>query len=59
MLGTIFKNINNFFVNFFEFLQFRKNSNALLNNDIESCCVLLNDTEGCGALKDDTTTFSE
>jgi hypothetical protein len=57
MLVNILKNINNFFVNFFEFLHFRKK--PLLNNDIESCCVLLDDTEGCDVLKDSTTTFSE
>jgi len=48
MLGNIFKNINKLFVNFFEFLSFRKT--PILNNDVESCCVLLND---------DTTTLSE
>ena len=57
MLVTIFKNINNFIVNLLEFLQFRKK--PLLNNDVESCCVLLNETDGCGVLKDSTTTFSE
>ena len=49
MLVNIFKNINDFFVNFFEFLSFRT-KNPILNNDIESCCILLND---------DTTTSSE
>jgi len=48
MLGNIFKNINKLFVNFLEFLSFRKK--PILNNDVESCCVLLND---------DTTTLSE
>lgn len=57
MLVTIFKNINNFIVNFFEFLSFRKNSNPVLNNDIESC-VLLNGSESCGVI-DYTNTFSE
>ena len=49
MLGNIFKNINKLFVNFFEFLSFRKKT-PILNNDVESCCILLND---------DTTTLSE
>ena len=49
MLVNIFKNINDFFVNFFEFLSFRT-KNPILNNDIVSCCILLND---------DTTTSSE
>jgi hypothetical protein len=59
MLDNIFKNINNFFVFFFEFLSFRRKNNMILNNDIESCCVLLNGTESCGILNDDTTTLSE
>lgn len=58
MLVNIFKNINNFFVNFFDFLSFRTKK-PLLNNDIESCCVLLNSTESCGVLNDDTNTYSE
>lgn len=41
MLVDIFKNINGFFINFFHFLSFRKNQE--LNNDVESCCILLND----------------
>ena len=56
MFNNIFKNINNFLVNFFDFLSFRKK--PVLNNDIESC-VLLNSNEGCGVLNDGTTTFSE
>jgi hypothetical protein len=59
MLGNIFININKFFVNFFEFLSFRKKNNVILNNDVESCCVLLNGHESCGILNDDTTTLSE
>ncbi len=47
MLNNIFKNINHFFISFFDFLSFRKK--PVLNNDVESC-VLLND---------DTNTFSE
>ena len=50
MLVNIFKNINIFFVNFFDFLSFRKNNNPVLNNDVESCCILLND---------DTNTLTE
>jgi len=47
MLDNIFKNINKFFVNFFDFLTFRRNQ-PVLNNDVESCCVLLNDdTKTC------------
>jgi hypothetical protein len=46
---NIFKKINDFFVNFFDFVSFRKN-NPVLNNDVESCCVLLND---------DTNTLTE
>lgn len=56
MLVNIFKNINKLFVNFLEFLLFRKT--PILNNDVESC-VLLNGPEGCGVLNDDTTTYSE
>ena len=59
MLVNIFKNINNFFVNFLEFLSFRRKNNVILNNDVESCCVLLNGPEGCGVLNDDTNSFSE
>ena len=40
---NIFKKINDFFVNFFDFVSFRKNNNSVLNNDVESCCILLND----------------
>ena len=47
MLNNIFKNINNFFVNFFDFFTFRTN-NPILNNDFENFC-----------LNDDTTTNSE
>jgi hypothetical protein len=57
MFDNIFKNINKLFVNFIEFLSFRKK--PILNNDIESCCVLLNGPESCGVLNDDTNTFSE
>jgi len=57
MFNNIFKNINNFFVFFFDFVSFRK-KNPILNNDIESC-ILLNSNEGCGVLNDGTTTFSE
>jgi hypothetical protein len=59
MLDNIFKNINNFFVNFLEFLSFRRKNNVILNNDVESCCVLLDGPQSCGILNDDTTTFSE
>jgi hypothetical protein len=48
MLDKIFKNINDFFVKFFDALLFREK--PILNNDVESCCILLND---------DTNTFSE
>jgi hypothetical protein len=44
---NIFKKINNFFISFFEILSFRKT--PILNNDIESCCLL----------NDDTNTLSE
>jgi hypothetical protein len=59
MLDNIFKNINNFFVNFLEFLSFRRKNNVILNNDVESCCVLLDGPQSCGILNDDTTTLSE
>ena len=59
MLDNIYKNINNFFVNFLEFLSFRRKNNVILNNDVESCCVLLDGTQSCGMLNDDTTTLSE
>ena len=59
MLDNIFKNINNFFVNFLEFLSFRRKNNVILNNDVESCCVLLDGTQSCGILNDVTTTLSE
>jgi hypothetical protein len=49
MFNNIFKNINNFLVIFFDFVSFRK-KNPIINNDIESCCILLND---------DTNTCSE
>jgi hypothetical protein len=49
MLNNIFKNINIFFVNFFDFFTFRTNNNPLLNNDVEKCCLI----------NDDTTTNSE
>ena len=48
MLNNIFKNINNFFVNFFDFFTFRTNI-PILNNDFEKCCLI----------NDDTTTNSE
>jgi len=57
MFNNFIKNINVFFVNVFGFLSFRKR--PILNNDIESCCVLLNGPESCGILNDDTTTFTE
>ena len=59
MLGNIFKNINKLFVNFLEFLSFRRKNNVILNNDVESCCVLLDGPQSCGILNDDTTTLSE
>ena len=46
---NIFKKINNFFVSFFEILSFRRKNNVILNNDVESCCLL----------NDDTNTLSE
>ena len=49
MLDIIFKNINKFFVSFFNFLSFIKNKNPMLNNDVEKCCLI----------NDDTTTNSE
>lgn len=58
MFAKLFKNINNLFASFLDFLVFRKNTNPVLNNDVESC-VLLNGSESCGVLNDDTNTFSE
>jgi hypothetical protein len=48
MLNNIFRNISTFFINVFDF--FVSKNKPALNNDVESCCVLLND---------DTNTFSE
>jgi hypothetical protein len=50
MLYTIFKNINNLAMRFFNFVtNINVNNNVLLNNDVESCCLI----------NDDTTTYSE
>jgi len=46
MLDTIFESIGYLAIRFFNF--FKKN-NVLLNNDIESCCLI----------NDGTTTYSE
>jgi hypothetical protein len=45
---NVFSKINNFFYSFFDFLPFRTKV-PILNNDVESCCLL----------NDDTTTYSE
>ena len=41
MLDNIFRNITTFFINVFDF--FKPKKIPVLNNDVESCCVLLND----------------
>ena len=46
MLDTIFQSIGYLAI---RFLNFFKNNNVVLNNDVESCCLI----------NDDTTSYSE
>ena len=46
MLDTMFQNIGYLAI---RFLNFFKNNNVVLNNDVESCCLI----------NDDTTRYSE